>query len=56
MTQQTQASPQQTVWLDEKKRIASFHFVDGYTRKDFLNGDAFMSFLQSLLERGYRFQ
>lgn len=46
----------QTVWLDEQQRIASFHSVEGYHQRDFVCYDFFMSFLQSLQERGYRFQ
>lgn len=46
-----------TIWLDEGERIVSFHFVDGYRRKDLIcRDDAFIRFLQSLQEQGYRFQ
>ena len=52
---QTLAGPH-TVWLDEKDKIASFHCVDGYDRKDFEQYDFFIHFLLSLPGRGYRFQ
>lgn len=45
-----------TVWLDEQELIASFHAVDQYRRYDFNTQEYFMSFLQSLLQKGYRFQ
>lgn len=44
------------VWIDHTDQIASFHFVDGYQQRDFLCRDFFMNFLQSLQEKGYRFQ
>ena len=45
-----------TVWLDETARIASFHEIIGYQRHDYTNHSYFMDFLDSLQERGYRFQ
>ena len=47
---------EQIVWLDEQALIASFHPVDGYRRYDFHDREYFISFLQSLQVRGYRFQ
>lgn len=44
------------VWLSETERIASFHPVEGYEVQMFTCHDFFISFLQSLQERGYRFQ
>lgn len=45
-----------TVWLDEQARIASFHAVDGYSRHGFTVHEHFISFLQTLQKKGYRFQ
>jgi len=44
-----------TVWLDEQAKIASFHSEDGYREKTFPNRDAFIEFLHSLQQQGYRF-
>lgn len=46
----------QTVWLNEQARIASFHNVVGYEERSFRYRDYFVAFLNSLQERGYRFQ
>lgn len=48
--------PTYMVWLDEQTRIASFHCVEGYQQQIFSCHAIFMGFLQSLAERGYRFQ
>ena len=46
-----------TVWLNEEEWIVSFHFVDGYRRKDLTCRDeAYICFLQVLQIQGYRFQ
>ena len=45
-----------TVWLNDQARIASFHQVEGYILRTFICHDAYMTFLHSLQERGYRFQ
>ena len=50
------ADTRQTVWLDEQARIASFHPVDTYRKCQFHTRKYFMSFLQSLMLQGYRFQ
>ena len=44
------------VWLDEQAQIASFHCVEGYQQQIFSCHALFISFLQTLQERGYRFQ
>lgn len=44
------------VWLDEQARIASFRYVAGYEKREFLRRDIFIRYLQSLQECGYRFQ
>ena len=43
------------VWLNDQERIASFHSVDGYERKEFLSHEHFIGFLQALTCSGYRF-
>ena len=43
------------VWLNSDMQIASFHYEDGYKQMNFSNQVFFMSFLQSLMESGYRF-
>ena len=52
----SQNSVSQTVWLNEQARIASFHSVAGYEEHSFRCRDYFMGYLNSLQERGYRFQ
>lgn len=44
------------VWLNEQKRIASFHQVDGYQRRMLFGHDSFVNFLYVLVECGYRLQ
>ncbi len=44
------------VWLNEKERIASFHCVDGYQRREFRSHDDLMDYLKGLLQRNFRFQ
>ena len=44
------------VWLNEKERIASFHYVPGYKKQEFYRREIFISYLISLQECGYRFQ
>lgn len=44
------------VWLNERERIASFHYAAGYQRREFQRREIFIRFLQSLQECGYRFQ
>ena len=44
------------VWLNEKDRIASFHYVAGYQKQEFYRREIFISYLKSLQECGYRFQ
>ena len=43
------------VWLNSDVQITSFHYEDGYKQLNFSNQVFFMSFLQSLMESGYRF-
>ena len=44
------------VWINEEKRIASFHAVDGDAEQIFASHEFFMNFLHSLQERSFRFQ
>jgi len=44
------------VWLNPAERIASFHPIDGYQRREFTCREFFMDFLHSLQNSGYRFQ
>ena len=44
-----------TVWINEEARVASFHMEEGYTAQAFSSREAFMSYLVSLQERGFRF-
>ena len=44
------------VWLNETERIASFRYVAGYQKREFLRREIFIKYLQSLQECGYRFQ
>lgn len=45
-----------TVWIGEEDRIASFHAVKDYTMRTFECHDYFIHFLQTLQQRGFRFQ
>ncbi|MBQ8801671.1 MAG: hypothetical protein IJZ52_05245 [Clostridium sp.] len=45
-----------TVWLNEKERIASFHYISGYQRLEFPRRESFIRYLQTLQEKGWRFQ
>ena len=45
-----------SVWVNSGERIASFRAVDGYDEKTFARHEYFMSFLQELQKKGYRFQ
>ena len=44
------------VWIDEQAKIASFHRVEGYHKHIFKEHEAFMEYLRSLQQRGFRFQ
>ena len=49
------AADASVVWLNSDMQIASFHYEDGYKQMNFSNQAFFMSFLQSMMECGYRF-
>lgn len=44
------------VWLNEQKRIASFHPVNGYERHLLCGHEPFEDFLFFLVKNGYRLQ
>lgn len=56
MEKQDHTQETHRIWLSEEERIASFHEVNAYTLRVIQGHDAYMSFLQSLLEQGFRFQ
>ena len=43
-------------WLDENKKILSFHFVEGFERKEFKTKPDFQEFMMFSVSRGYRVQ
>lgn len=44
------------IWIEEAERIASFHQVDGYRLQIVRGQESYVKLLQSLQERGFRFQ
>lgn len=50
-----QAAHIYTIWLDDVKKIASFHRIAGY-RQQKVNCRSFLKYVQTLVESGYRFQ
>lgn len=51
-----QSSEIHTVWVGEQDRVASFHAIDKYSRQTFACRNTFMQYLQTLQERGFKFQ
>ena len=45
-----------TVWIDEQKKIVSFHYVEDYHKHTYHKQESFMEFLRTLQQRGFRFQ
>lgn len=45
-----------TVWLNQARKIASFHAIDGYIRYDFRDHGHFLHYMQELQDGGYLFQ
>lgn len=43
------------IWLDEQALVATFHAVKGYVPYPLLDKPQLMRFLDSLLEKGYKF-
>ena len=43
-------------WLDEEKKILSFHFVEGFERKVFKTKPEFQEFMMLSVSRGFRVQ
>lgn len=48
--------PLSICWINEQKKILSFHFEDGYTRKEFYSKAEFEVFIVSAADDGYRIQ
>lgn len=44
------------LWLDDEGRIVSFHPMEGWRLLAFQDHGHFIGFLQSLQQKGYRFQ
>ena len=44
------------IWIDISEKIASFHEVEGYERREFHAQDLFQSFVMELVGCRYRFQ
>ena len=43
-------------WLDEDNKILSFHFVEGFERKEFNKKSDFQDFMMLSVSRGFRVQ
>mgnify|MGYP003297609081 CR=1 FL=1 len=43
-------------WIDEDKKILSFHFVEGFERKEFETKTEFHEFMMHSVSRGLRVQ
>ena len=43
-------------WIDEDKKILSFHFVEGFERKEFETKTEFHEFMMLSVSRGLRVQ
>ena len=43
-------------WLDEDKKILSFHFVEGFERKEFNKKSDFQDFMMLSVSCGFRVQ
>ena len=43
-------------WLDEDNKILSFHFVEGFERKEFKTKIEFQDFMMFSVSRGFRVQ
>ena len=44
------------IWVDEKEKIVSFHPIENSDFIDFQEHSHFLSYVQDLAERSYRFQ
>lgn len=44
------------LWLEDEARIVSFHPMEGWRLLAFQDHGHFIGFLQSLQQKGYRFQ
>ena len=45
-----------TMWIDDQKRIVSFHNVDGFIKTYFIYHKHFIHYVDALQNRGYFFQ
>lgn len=52
----TQVAEKLLLWLNKECRIVSFHSVEGYEQISFSCNNFYRSFVQNLVEQGYRFQ
>lgn len=43
-------------WLNEKEKIMSFHYEEGYTRKEFKSKPEFQEFIMFTVSCGFRVQ
>ena len=44
------------IWVDEKEKIVSFHPIENSDSINFQEHTHFLSYVQALAERSYRFQ
>ena len=44
------------IWIDEVRKIASFHAVEGFVPHPLFDKAEFLSFIDSLCEKNYCFQ
>lgn len=43
-------------WINEEEKIISFHYEEGYTRKEFYSRNEFYEFIVFIASCGYRVQ
>ncbi len=46
----------QMIWINETRRIASFHAVEGFIPHPLLDRSQYLNFIENLLEMNYCFQ
>ena len=44
------------VWLNQSEKIASFHQISNGVPREFLDEKKFRSFIEELMDKGYRFE
>lgn len=47
---------QSVCWINEREKILSFHFEEGYVRKEFYSKEEFRTFIVSAASGGYKVQ